>query len=164
MVASSCPLDPHDSTGYKVWIGDEEGQYRYVNTNLILKVLIDFDAEESTPKKKIEVIKKKKIDTPQSKQEQKGKGISVISIPNNINLQNNNNSSSSNSHLKNLICNKQLIVIDAPNVAKNHGKNKTFSTLGLQKAIQYYEERDYQVLAILPEHYLEDNVIFFLFS
>jgi len=48
---------------------------------------------------------------------------------------------------------KCLVVIDAPNVAMKHG-NRTFSTKGITLCVEYYQKRGHEVVAFLPEHYV----------
>jgi len=48
---------------------------------------------------------------------------------------------------------KCLVVIDAPNVAMKHG-NRNFSTKGIMLCVQYYKQRGHEVVAFLPEHYV----------
>eukprot|EP00298_Acanthocystis_sp_HF-20_P014445 c20773_g1_i1.p1 GENE.c20773_g1_i1~~c20773_g1_i1.p1 ORF type:complete len:120 (-),score=36.02 c20773_g1_i1:78-437(-) len=48
-----------------------------------------------------------------------------------------------------------LVVIDAANMAMKHGKNKKFSSLGVQLCVDYFLERGFHVVAFLPEFYLD---------
>eukprot|EP01102_Stenamoeba_stenopodia_P007334 TRINITY_DN2054_c0_g2_i1.p1 TRINITY_DN2054_c0_g2~~TRINITY_DN2054_c0_g2_i1.p1 ORF type:complete len:180 (-),score=25.12 TRINITY_DN2054_c0_g2_i1:402-941(-) len=45
-------------------------------------------------------------------------------------------------------------VIDGPNVAMKHGKNKNFSVVGIKICIEYYMKHGYEVMCFVPEHYL----------
>lgn len=48
-----------------------------------------------------------------------------------------------------------LIVIDGPNVAKNHGKDVEFNTIGIKIAIDYWAKKGHDVIAFLPQHYFK---------
>ena len=44
------------------------------------------------------------------------------------------------------------IVIDASNVARAHGRDRTFSVAGLELVVGVWKERGHKVTAILPQH------------
>ncbi len=48
---------------------------------------------------------------------------------------------------------KCMIVLDGPNVAMKHGKQKVFSISGLKIAIEYWEKRGHEVVAFMPQHF-----------
>jgi hypothetical protein len=50
---------------------------------------------------------------------------------------------------------KPLIVIDAPNVAMRHGRQKKFSSLGVRLCAQYWQREGHKVIAFLPDYYLD---------
>jgi hypothetical protein len=52
---------------------------------------------------------------------------------------------------------RPIVVLDGPNVAMRHGRGKTFSSVGIQHAILYYQTRGHRVVAILPESYLDEE-------
>ena len=47
-----------------------------------------------------------------------------------------------------------LIVVDAPNVAMRHGLNEKFSCKGIQLALNYFHGAGHDVIAFLPDYYL----------
>jgi len=49
-----------------------------------------------------------------------------------------------------------MIVIDACNVAMNHGKNY-FSSHGIQIVIEYWREKGHQVIAFLPQYFMKNR-------
>jgi len=52
-----------------------------------------------------------------------------------------------------------LIVLDAPNIAMRHGKKKVFSCIGVQLAIEYWQERGHKVVGFIPDYYVDyENV------
>lgn len=48
-----------------------------------------------------------------------------------------------------------LIVIDGPNVAKCHGKDKRYSSLGIKICANYYLEKGHDVICFIPQHYVK---------
>ena len=48
---------------------------------------------------------------------------------------------------------KCLVVLDAPNIARKHGK-KSFSSKGLLICVDYWRNKGHKVVAFLPEHYV----------
>lgn len=51
---------------------------------------------------------------------------------------------------------RPLIVIDTANVNYEHGKGE-WSTHGLSIAVKYYQSKNFEVVAFLPEHYLTQH-------
>ncbi|KAL6049115.1 Translation inhibition and nonsense-mediated decay, variant 2 [Balamuthia mandrillaris] len=49
---------------------------------------------------------------------------------------------------------KIMVVLDGPNIAVRHGRQKEFSVKGIKLAIDYYKQRGHFVVAFLPQHYL----------
>ena len=49
--------------------------------------------------------------------------------------------------------NKKVVVVDGPNVARKHGKKDNVSVCGIKLVIDFYEQRGFQVVVFLPEHY-----------
>src|SRR5690348_15436412 len=49
---------------------------------------------------------------------------------------------------------KHLIVIDGPNVAKKHGKDQEFSSMGIKIALDYWNSHGHDAIAFIPEHYV----------
>lgn len=49
-----------------------------------------------------------------------------------------------------------IVLIDGPNVAMRHGNGK-FSSKGIKYAIEYYLSKGYEVKAIIPEQYLNED-------
>ncbi len=50
---------------------------------------------------------------------------------------------------------RSLIILDASNICMCHGRNKLFSTKGLQLTLDYYRSHGHRVIAFMPEFYLD---------
>eukprot|EP01029_Cantina_marsupialis_P032352 TRINITY_DN97_c0_g2_i2.p1 TRINITY_DN97_c0_g2~~TRINITY_DN97_c0_g2_i2.p1 ORF type:complete len:604 (+),score=207.43 TRINITY_DN97_c0_g2_i2:146-1957(+) len=53
--------------------------------------------------------------------------------------------------------NKCLVVLDAPNIAMRHGKNKCFSCKGIAICAQYFAKLGFEVRGFVPDHVLRGN-------
>jgi hypothetical protein len=49
---------------------------------------------------------------------------------------------------------KSTIVLDGPNIAMRHGKQKQFSVQGIAIALEYFQKLGHEVVAFVPDHYL----------
>ena len=47
---------------------------------------------------------------------------------------------------------KPLIVLDGQNIAMRHGRDRVFSTRGLQLAINYWQKNGHKVVCFLPDY------------
>ena len=54
---------------------------------------------------------------------------------------------------------KPLIVLDAQNIAMRHGKDKFFSVMGIQIAINYWRKNGHQVVCFVPDYLLDYNQV-----
>ena len=50
---------------------------------------------------------------------------------------------------------KALIVLDVPNIAMKHGKNKSFSCIGVKIVVAHYVSRGHKVIGFLPSYYTD---------
>lgn len=50
-----------------------------------------------------------------------------------------------------------LVVVDAPNVAMSHGRNKRFSWRGVKIAIEHFKALGHRVVGFVPAHHLNDR-------
>ena len=50
---------------------------------------------------------------------------------------------------------KALIVLDVPNIAMKHGKNKSFSCIGVKIVVDHYVSRGHKVIGFLPSYYTD---------
>ena len=50
---------------------------------------------------------------------------------------------------------KAKVVIDAPNVAIRHGKQKAFSSRGVEIALDYWQRQGHDAVGFLPQYYLD---------
>eukprot|EP00005_Dracoamoeba_jomungandri_P010311 CAMPEP_0174274876 /NCGR_PEP_ID=MMETSP0439-20130205/59511_1 /TAXON_ID=0 /ORGANISM="Stereomyxa ramosa, Strain Chinc5" /LENGTH=520 /DNA_ID=CAMNT_0015366919 /DNA_START=660 /DNA_END=2222 /DNA_ORIENTATION=+ len=100
-----------------------------------------------------DAFKQDTIDT--SASPQKG-SAGIISVPNHVDTSAPVPSQPNNSRKrrqKKSFQNKPVVILDAPNIAMKHGKNKRFSVAGIEIAAKYYQERGHDVVGFIPQHY-----------